>query len=62
LDSASEEALLPLHGLLSPKELRRLILAVRSATGIEARAWLTDIAGLPAQEATGLTRWTAHAI
>ena len=57
-----EEALRPLHGRLSPKELRRLVLAVRSATGIEARVWLTDIAGLSAQEATELTRWTAHAI
>jgi AcrR family transcriptional regulator len=57
-----EEALRPLHGLLSQKELHRLVLAVRSATGIEARVWLTDIAGLPAQEATELTRWTAHAI
>ena len=51
----------PLNGPLSAKELR-LVLAVRSATGIEARVWLTDIAGLPAQEATELTRWTAHAI
>lgn len=57
-----EEALRPLHGQLSPKELRRLVLAVRSATGIEARVWLTDVAGLSSQEATKLIRWTAHAI
>ena len=57
-----EEALLPLHGQLSPKELHRLVLAVRSATGIEARVWLTDVAGLSGQEATQLSRWTAHAI
>jgi AcrR family transcriptional regulator len=57
-----EEALRPLHGQLSPKELRRLVLAVRSATGIEARVWLTDVAGLSGQEATQLSRWTAHAI
>jgi hypothetical protein len=49
-----EEALRPLHGRLSPKELRRLVLAVRSATGIEARVWLTDIAGLSSQETTEL--------
>lgn len=57
-----EEALRPLHGQLSPKELHRLVLAVRSATGIEARVWLTDVAGLSGQEATQLSRWTAHAI
>jgi AcrR family transcriptional regulator len=57
-----EEALRPLRGQLSAKELRRLVLAVRSATGIEARAWLTDIAGLSSREATELIRWTAHAI
>ena len=57
-----EEALRPLRGQLSAKELRRLVLAVRSATGIEARVWLTDIAGLSSREATELIRWTAHTI
>jgi AcrR family transcriptional regulator len=57
-----EEALRPLRGELSAKELRRLVLAVRSATGIEARVWLTDIAGLTSKEATELIRWTARAI
>ena len=57
-----EEALSPLRGQLSAKELRRLVLAVRSATGIEARIWLTDIAGLSSREATELIRWTAQAI
>jgi AcrR family transcriptional regulator len=57
-----EEALRPLRGRLSTTELRRLVLAVRSATGIEARVWLTDIAGLSSQEATTLMRWTARAI
>ena len=57
-----EEALRPLRGLLSARELRRLVLAVRSATGIEARVWLTDIAGLSSQEATELMRWSARAI
>jgi AcrR family transcriptional regulator len=57
-----EEALRPLRGQLSAKELRRLVLAVRSATGIEARVWLTDIAGLSGREATELIRWTAHTI
>jgi hypothetical protein len=54
--------LTPLHGQLTPRELRRLTLAIRSATGIEARVWLTDIAGLSSQQATQLMRWTASAI
>ena len=57
-----EEALQPLQGRLSAEELRRLVLAVRSATGIEARVWLIDIAGLAGEEATELIRWTARAI
>ena len=57
-----EEALRPLRGQLSTKELRRLVLAVRSATGIEAMIWLRDIAGLSSQEATELMRWSARAI
>jgi AcrR family transcriptional regulator len=57
-----EEALSPLRGQLSAKELRRLVLAIRSATGIEARVWLTDIAGLSSEEATQLMRWSARAI
>jgi hypothetical protein len=57
-----EEALTPLQGQLTARELRRLTLAIRSATGIEARVWLTDIAGLSPQQATQLMRWTARAI
>jgi AcrR family transcriptional regulator len=57
-----EDALRPLRGQLSQRELRRLVLAIRSATGIEARVWLTDIAGLSGPEATELLRWTARAI
>src|SRR5579875_3321924 len=57
-----DEALAPLRGQLTPGELRRLVLAIRSATGIEARVWLTDIAGLTGPQATQLQRWTARAI
>jgi AcrR family transcriptional regulator len=57
-----EEALSPLRGQLSAKEMRRLVLAIRSATGIEARVWLTDVAGLSTEEATRLMRWSARAI
>jgi AcrR family transcriptional regulator len=57
-----EQALAPLRSQLSTKELRRLVLAIRSATGIEARVWLTDVAGLSSDEATRLMRWSASAI
>ncbi len=41
------EALEPVRDQLSDDELHRLVLAIRSATGIEALVWLTDIGGLP---------------
>jgi len=56
------EALEPLQERMSADEVRRLVLAVRSATGIEARIWLTDVAGLTADEAVALMRWSAHAL
>ncbi len=57
-----EEALAPLRVQMSDAELRRLVLAVRSATGIEALVWLTDIAGLSRPEAVELMRWSAGAL
>jgi AcrR family transcriptional regulator len=57
-----EEALEPLRGRLADDEVRRLALAVRSATGIEALVWLTDVAALPREEALALMRWSAQAM
>jgi AcrR family transcriptional regulator len=57
-----EDALSPLHGQIPRRDLRRLILAVRSATGIEARVWLTDVAGLSSAEAMKVMRWSARAM
>lgn len=57
-----EEALLPLQDVMSATDLHRLVLAIRSATGIEALVWLTDIAGLARQEAAELMRWSARAL
>jgi len=57
-----EEALAPLRGRMPEPELRRLVLAVRSATGIEALVWLTDIAGLSRDEAADLMRWSARSL
>src|SRR5712664_393741 len=56
------EALSPLRGVMSERDLRRLILAIRSAAGIEALVWLTDIAGLTRKEAVQLMRWSTDAL
>lgn len=57
-----EEALAPLRGQLPEPELRRLVLAIRCAVGIEALVWLTDIAGISREEAVDLMRWSAQAL
>lgn len=57
-----EEALAPLQGRLPATALRRLVLAVRAACGIEALVWLTDVAGLSRPEASQLMRWSALAL
>jgi AcrR family transcriptional regulator len=56
------EALSPLRGQMAERDLRRLILAIRSAAGIESLVWLTDIAGLSRKEAVGLMRWSTGAL
>ena len=57
-----EEALSPLREQMPRRELRRLVLAIRSAVGIEALVWLTDVAGLSRNEAAALMRWSADAL
>lgn len=57
-----EDALEPLRGQLEDETLRRLVLATRCAVGIEALAWLTDVAGLSRNEAIAVMRWSAHAL
>ena len=57
-----EDALAPLHGRLPEPELRRLALAIRATLGIEALVWLTDIGGLPREEAADLMRSSAHTL
>lgn len=57
-----EEALEPLRDEMSDSELRHLVLAIRSATGIEALVWLTDVGGLSRREAVKLMRWSAGAL
>ena len=57
-----EEALEPLADQMPNAERHRLALAVRSATGIEALAWLTDIGGLSRDDAREVMRWSARAL
>jgi AcrR family transcriptional regulator len=57
-----EEALAPLRPEMSDTEVHRLAIAIRSATGVESLAWLTDVAGLSRDEATELMRWSARAL
>jgi hypothetical protein len=57
-----EEALEPLRAEMSDADVHRLTLAIRSATGIEALAWLTDVAGLSRDDAADLMRWSARAL
>jgi len=57
-----EEALGPLLGQLSKQELRRLAVTIRSAAGIEALVWLTDVARLSRAQAVETMRWSAFAL
>lgn len=56
------EAVEPLRGELSGKELHRLVLAVRATVGIEALVWLVDVAGLSRPQAVRLMRRSAAAL
>lgn len=57
-----DDALAPLHGTIPEPRCRRLVLAIRSAVGIEALVWLTDVAGVSREEAVEIMRWSAHAL
>jgi AcrR family transcriptional regulator len=56
------DALAPLEAQLGKAEIRRLAVGIRSATGIEALVWLTDVAGLSRPAAARQLRWTAQAL
>jgi AcrR family transcriptional regulator len=56
------EALEPLGETLTEEQLHRLVLAVRSAIGIEAVVWLTDVGGLSRDDAASSMRWSAQAL
>lgn len=57
-----EDALAPLRESMSEAEVRRLAVAIRSVTGIEALVWLTDVAGMSRKEAVEVMRWSARAL
>jgi AcrR family transcriptional regulator len=57
-----EEALAPARERLGEFAFRRLVLAIRSACGIEPLVWLTDVARLSREEAADLMRWSALAL
>jgi hypothetical protein len=56
------EALEPARERLGDDGVRQTALAVRSAIGIEALVWLTDIAGLSREQAVDSMRWSAQAL
>ncbi|WP_131735814.1 TetR/AcrR family transcriptional regulator [Actinomadura roseirufa] len=56
------DALDPLRTSRPGLDVHRLAVAIRSATGIEALVWLTDIGGLPRDEATRVMRESARAL
>ncbi|GAC1476055.1 MAG: TetR/AcrR family transcriptional regulator [Candidatus Dormibacteraceae bacterium] len=56
------EALAPLGSRMSKAEVRRLAVVIRSAAGIEALIWLTDIAGLSRKQAVEVMRGSARAL
>ena len=57
-----EEAVEPLRVQLGDAALRRLVVGIRSAVGIEALVWLTDVAKLSRDDARELMRWSAQAM
>lgn len=57
-----DDALAPLRGKMPESDLRRLVLAIRSAVGIEALVWLTDIARLSREQAVDVMHWSARAL
>jgi AcrR family transcriptional regulator len=57
-----EDALAPLLDEMPPDQVHRLALAMRSATGVEALAWLTDVAGLSRGDAAELMHWSGTAL
>ena len=56
-----EDALSPLRAQMSKAALKRLVCAIRSAAGIEALVWLTDVGRMSRAEAVQVMLWSARA-
>ena len=57
-----EDALAPVRHSRPDVDVRRLAVAIRSATGIESLVWLRDVAGQSREEAAETVRRTAQAL
>jgi AcrR family transcriptional regulator len=57
-----EDALQPLQRSMRKGKVRRLVLAIRCAVGIEALVWLCDVAGLSRNDAVAQMRWSARGL
>ncbi len=56
------DALAPLRGRMPAHHLDRLTHAIAASVGIDSLVWLTDVAGLPREQATELMEWSAQAM
>jgi AcrR family transcriptional regulator len=57
-----EDALAPLADDIGAAAIHALAVAIRSAIGIEAYVWLTDVAQLAPDDAAATMRWTARSL
>jgi AcrR family transcriptional regulator len=57
-----KDALKPLEGRLSQRDLDRLVRAIRAAAGLEALVWLCDVGGLSRKQAVETMKWSARAL
>jgi AcrR family transcriptional regulator len=57
-----EDALAPLRDTHPGMDVRRLAVAIRSASGIESLVWLTDVAGLSRDDAADVVCASARAL
>lgn len=57
-----EDALAPMQPVLDAQRHRRLVLAIAAAVGIEPFVWLTDLAGIPREEAAEILVSTARCL
>ncbi|HVK24046.1 MAG TPA: TetR family transcriptional regulator [Actinokineospora sp.] len=57
-----EDALAPLLPRLTDEGVHRLAVAIRATIGIESLVWLTDVAGLPREQAAQLMQWSAEGL